>query len=132
MYTDRERSALRHSLGNLVPLSKAKNSSFQNQCFADKVERAGSTVGFRYGSYSENEVALSPEWTAREIFIRGMRLLDFLEVRWRVSFGSVRAKATLLGLVFVPYREQDLRSFREAMLPRAKRHPVAQAGGESQ
>lgn len=32
-YSDKERNILRHSLGNLLPLSKQKNSSFQNSCF---------------------------------------------------------------------------------------------------
>src|SRR5258707_14468090 len=31
LYDDRERGILRHSLGNLVPLSQPKNSSLQNK-----------------------------------------------------------------------------------------------------
>ena len=35
-FTTKQRATLKHSLGNLVPLSKPKNSSFSNKPFADK------------------------------------------------------------------------------------------------
>lgn len=104
-YTDKERSLLRHSLGNLVPLSQPKNSSFQNQCFADKVGKPGSTVGFRYGSYSENEIATQVDWTAREILNRGIHLLDFMQSRWSLNMGTREEKVRLLGLEFVERKE---------------------------
>jgi hypothetical protein len=65
-YSDKQRTALRHSLGNLVPLSQPKNSSFQNKCFSDKKSGEESVIGFSYGSYSENEIAHYSEWTAKE------------------------------------------------------------------
>ncbi len=104
-YSDKERSALRHSLGNLVPLSKPKNSSFQNHCFEDKVGKPESVIGFRYGSYSENEIAGSRDWTAKEILLRGLKLVDFLEKRWGIDFGNLDDQIRLLGLEFVSRRE---------------------------
>jgi uncharacterized protein DUF262/uncharacterized protein DUF1524 len=35
-YTIKQRNVLKNSIGNLVPLSKPKNSSLQNKCFAEK------------------------------------------------------------------------------------------------
>lgn len=38
-YTVKERNVLKHTIGNLVPLSKPKNSALQNKCFALKKRR---------------------------------------------------------------------------------------------
>jgi len=104
-YSDKERKALRHSLGNLVPLSSPKNSSFSNQCFVDKVGKEESTVGFRYGSYSENEIASHSDWTAKEIIQRGIKLLSFMETRWMLNFGDAEAKLKVLGLETIVRKE---------------------------
>lgn len=104
-YTDKERTVLRHSLGNLVPLSQPKNSSFQNKCFADKKNgEEPSCIGFSYGSYSENEIAQYQDWTAKEIMERGLKLLSFMEMRWDLNFGNNEQKLELLHLEFVPKR----------------------------
>lgn len=100
-YTSVERSALRHSLGNLVPLSKPKNSSFQNNCFKEKVSNEINTVGFAYGSYSENEIAKNDDWTAKHILERGVKMLTFLERRWSLPIGNRDQKIKFLGLQFV-------------------------------
>ncbi|MBK8196570.1 MAG: DUF1524 domain-containing protein [Lewinellaceae bacterium] len=44
---------IQNSLGNLLPLSKPKNSSLQDKCFSDKKKNYENTIGYRYGSYSE-------------------------------------------------------------------------------
>jgi hypothetical protein len=96
-----ERRALKNSLGNLVALSKPKNSSLSNKSFPEKLERTQDTVGFRYGSYSENEVASYAEWTAENIVDRGIKMLTFLESRWNFPIGGTEAKIKALGLSFM-------------------------------
>ncbi len=97
-YTSQERTLLRHSLGNLLPLSKGKNSSVGNKPFSHKKGTAGSTVGYRYGSYSEIEVSHIEEWNALEIMKRGIKLLSFLEKRWGIPLGDENSKLEWLGL----------------------------------
>ena len=97
-YTTKQKSTLRHSLGNLVPLSKPKNSSFSNKSFEDKKSNKTNTIGFIYGCFSENEVAKNTEWTAKEILERGIKLLKFMEERWNIKIDN---KVEFLGLGFV-------------------------------
>ena len=92
---------LRNSLGNLLPLSKPRNSSLSNRAFDIKVGDETNKLGYRFGSYSEIEVSQRPEWTAEEILERGLRLLEFLEKRWKVSIGDRTQKAKALGLGFM-------------------------------
>jgi Protein of unknown function DUF262/Protein of unknown function (DUF1524) len=104
-YTEKERTALRHSLGNLVPLSQPKNSSFQNKCFCDKKKGEDNCIGFSYGSLSENEIAQHSEWTAINIMERGLKLLYFIEKRWDIPLGSTEEKLKFLNLEFVTRKE---------------------------
>ena len=97
-YTPQERTLLRHSLGNLLPLSKAKNSSFGNKPFSEKKDSPASTTGYRYGSYSEVAISNIEEWNAREIRKRGISLLTFLEKRWGIPLGDEKSKLEWLGL----------------------------------
>jgi hypothetical protein len=53
------------------------------------------------GSYSEQEVAHKPSWTAAEIKERGLKLLKFLEKRWNVNLGSEKDKLDLLHIAFL-------------------------------
>ena len=71
-----------HSLGNLLLLSTSKNSSVGNKCFNEKKER------YKSGSYSEIEVAQYEKWTPKEIYERGMKLLDFLSERWELEISE--------------------------------------------
>lgn len=101
-YNQKQKAALRNSLGNLLPLSKPKNSSLSNRPFDDKVEGKGdSVIGYRYGSYAENEVSKVDEWTATEIAVRGIKMLNFMEKRWSVDFGTDDQKLYILGLDFL-------------------------------
>ena len=104
-YAPRERTVLKHSLGNLVPISQPKNSSFQNKCFIDKISNEENTIGFRFGCYSENELTKFKKWTAIEILERGLRLLNFLEKRWDIKLGDLNDKIDFLNLGFVLLRE---------------------------
>jgi hypothetical protein len=100
--SQKQRTALRNSLGNLLPLSKPKNSSLSNKAFPEKVVGRGEpVVGYRYGCYAENEVASCPEWTPREILRRGLKLLSFMEKRWGLDIGDEKQKKLMLGLDFV-------------------------------
>jgi hypothetical protein len=100
----KERNILRNSLGNLLPLSKPKNSSLRNKCFEDKKEDDGNKVGYTFGCYSENEIANLSQWTATEILDRGLRLLDFMEQRWNFRIGGRTEKVRALGLEFLESR----------------------------
>ena len=93
-----QKRTVRNSLGNLLALSTPKNASLSNRPFSEKVGSAGSTVGYRFGSYSENEVALEAEWTTEEIADRGVRMLTFMENRWRLTLGERAQKLRALGM----------------------------------
>jgi len=100
--TQKQRKALRNSLGNLLPLSKPKNSSLSNNPFPDKVDgKKDPVVGYRYGSYAENEVAKEKEWTPGQILSRGLIMLDFMERRWGLQLGAENQKIMMLGLDFM-------------------------------
>lgn len=89
-----------NSLGNLVPLSRAKNSSLKNDGFNDK-KNNGSGVGYYNGSASENEIAQQEEWLPESIVSRGLALLKFMEERWDISLGDKQFKEKLLHLDFL-------------------------------
>lgn len=98
-FTPSQKKMLRNSLGNLLALSKPKNSSLSNKPFPEK--RDSETTGYRFGSYSENQVALYEEWTAEIILERGLKMLEFLENRWSFSIGDKEQKIKALGLSFL-------------------------------
>lgn len=102
-YKPNQKSMLRNSLGNLLALSRPKNSSLSNNPFIEK--RDSETTGYRFGSYSENEVALNEEWTANEILERGLKMLDFLETRWDLNIGDKSKKIKALGLAFIKVKK---------------------------
>ncbi|MCH9053890.1 MAG: DUF262 domain-containing protein [Proteobacteria bacterium] len=98
-YTTEQKHFITHSLGNLLPLSRAKNSALQNNPFELK-KNNGEGVGYYNGSISENEVAQNAKWAFEEILTRGLELLNFLEERWEVSLGDEQFKKELLCLSF--------------------------------
>lgn len=104
-YNTKERNILRNSLGNLLPVASAKNSSLSNKAFDDKKGSKSNQVGYMYGCYSEIEVAQEKQWGATEILARGVHLLNFMSQRWNIPMGNVENKAKLLGLDFVLNRE---------------------------
>jgi uncharacterized protein with ParB-like and HNH nuclease domain len=95
--SDENKRYLTHSLGNLLPLSRAKNSSLQNASFPLKVNN-GNGVGYYNGSVSENEVAQYEEWGPVEVLKRGLELLRFMEQRWNIVLGEMDFKIDLLQL----------------------------------
>jgi len=121
--TAANRDILKNVIGNLVPLSKPKNASLSNKSFPEKISRLGSSVGFAYGSYAENEIVdYYKEWTPQTILDRSLRLLDFIEQRWGLDFGKDSEKIKMLGLNFVKpqnrIREREIFSHsRSDILP---------------
>ena len=106
----KQREALRDSLGNLLPLSKAKNASLSNKPFDEKVEGlGGSVVGYRFGSYAENEVAREGDWTPEKILSRGIMMLRFMERRWNIQMGDDIKKKRILGLDFMHLDQAEIR-----------------------
>ncbi len=73
-----------NSLGNLLLLSRAKNSKLGNADFETKKKRTDSS-GYFNGSYSEIEVAQYPEWTKETIIDRGKKMLAFMQQRWNFT-----------------------------------------------
>lgn len=88
-----------------MPLSKPKNSLLRNNCFDQKKGGISNKVGYKYGCYSEIEIAQESQWTAREILLRGIQLLEFMERRWGIPLGDNKAKVKALGLDFVIAKE---------------------------
>lgn len=97
-FAPNQKRMLRNSLGNLLALSTPKNSSLSNKPFPEKVSNPNSTVGYRFGSFSENEVSRLADWTPDEIIDRGVQMLSFMENRWRLSIGDRSQKLRALGL----------------------------------
>jgi len=98
----KHREAYRNSLGNLLLLSSAINSSLQNDAFVEKKKPKfsadGSKLrnGYADGSHSEIEVSRSEDWGPDSIRERGTRLLKFLESRWKIRFQDDAAREALL------------------------------------
>lgn len=77
---------LTNSLGNLVPLSSAKNSKLQNYCFDIKKNgKDGEFTGYKNGSYAEQEINENSKWGINEIQVRGTKLINFLIEHWGIS-----------------------------------------------
>jgi hypothetical protein len=95
-YKKERKDAMKNSLGNLLPLSTQRNSSFQNNCFQEKKDD-GKGGGYCVGSFSEAEIYKQKEWNSDKILERGIKLLEFMEVRWKIS---VDDKKSILHLKF--------------------------------
>jgi len=107
-YSIRQRNVLKNSIGNLLPLSRPKNSVLSNKCFDEKKGNREKKAGYAYGCYSEIEVAQEQNWSAAEILARGIRLLEFMERRWGIPLGNKHAKVKALGLDFVLTKEKGI------------------------
>lgn len=117
-YSVKERNMLKNSLGNLLPVSHAKNASLSNKPFEEKKGSESNQVGYRYGCLSEVQVSACSEWTAKDILRRGIYLLSFLEKRWNVKIGDASKKTDILGLKFVLTHEKtDIASIINLQLP---------------
>ncbi|MCK9216876.1 MAG: DUF4268 domain-containing protein [Firmicutes bacterium] len=99
-YSDEEIKILSSSLGNLLPLAQSINSSLQNDSFPDKKNPSSGERGYYKGSNSEIEISMEEDWTANSILDRGIRLLEFMEKRWKLNL-SDEDKSKLLHIEFV-------------------------------
>ena len=106
-FTPKDRKSLRDSLGNLLPSSREKNASLNNASFEVKKNgrNKNSITGYKYGCFSEMQVAKYDDWTYEQIIERGIKLLEFLEKRWEIPLGDKKNKAELLGLKNIPLKE---------------------------
>ena len=80
-----------NSLGNLLLLSRSKNSKLQNFDFERKKclkNKDGKDIGYYNGSYSEIEVSKQTEWTPEQTKERGLLMLQFMEDRWKFRFSD--------------------------------------------
>ena len=100
-YSVEETKLLSASLGNLLLLSQSINLSLQNDGFPEKKSpQVKGRRGYIDGSHSEIEVAQKNDWTAKNILERGLLLLDYIELRWRIIF-TKEQKSELLHIDFV-------------------------------
>lgn len=86
-----EKRLFLNSLGNLLLLSRSKNSKLQNFDFDRKKclkNKDGKDIGYYNGSYSEIEVSKQTEWTPEQIKERGLLMLQFMEYRWKFKFSD--------------------------------------------
>lgn len=98
---------LTNSLGNLVPLSRAKNSKLQNYCFNIKKNgKEGEFVGYKNGSYAEQKINEVPNWGFKEIKTRGEDLLKFMAERWQLK--AFNSKEELESFLFLPEHKKDI------------------------
>ncbi|ANV85843.1 hypothetical protein AWQ21_15030 (plasmid) [Picosynechococcus sp. PCC 7003] len=80
------------SLGNLLLLSMSINSALQNHSFNEKKNPKYNNLGektrngYSNGSHSEIEVSQNEDWNPKTIKVRGIKLLTFMEERWRIKF----------------------------------------------
>lgn len=100
-FNDEQIKTLSSSLGNMLPLSKSKNSSLQNESFDLKKEE------YTNGCHSEIEVSKYETWDADSIYNRGIKLLQFMENRWGFKFESEEQMKELLHIEFVKVKEVE-------------------------
>lgn len=76
----------KHSLGNLLLLTKGKNSKLKNYSYDKKAKE------YKMSNYSANEVAKNySEWTPDDIDEREMELLNYMKKRW--AFDEINKKS---------------------------------------
>lgn len=97
-YKTKEKEKIVHNLGNLILLTKKKNSLLQNKCF--DVKKNHPLLGLKDDSFSAQEVYENEKWGVEEVVNRSLDLLDFMEDRWKIEIGSVEDKLKLLKLDF--------------------------------
>ncbi len=87
-FDDDEKRKLANALGNLLLLSQSINSKLQNDSFNDKKKSQPGRRGYENGCHSEIEVSKNRNWTAKQIYKRSQKLLEFMKERWGISFSD--------------------------------------------
>ena len=103
IYSQKQKDALRNSLGNLVAISIPKNGKLGNKPYPEKRGNKQNTVGYMYGTYAEIEISNKYEdWGAGEILERGIHLTHFIQQRWGLKIGENKKEIQeFLGLDFL-------------------------------
>jgi len=98
-FSELQRNLLLGSLGNLLLLNRAFNSSFSNRSFPEKKSGKNQVDGRGYynGSHSEIEVSNYDDWTKDSILERGRKLLMWAKDRWNIPFTNDQIDG-LLGM----------------------------------
>ena len=91
-FKTKDSSIYLNSRGNLLLLSRKKNSLLSNTSFKDKKK---GELSYTTGSQSEIEVALYSDWTKETIVERGKKMLGFLQERWEVTLNEEQIEKLL-------------------------------------
>ena len=111
---EKEKHAYRNSLGNLLLLSLAINTSLQNDSFVEKKKPRFDSDnnmcrnGYTEGSHSEIEVSTYLDWGPNEIHERGTKLLKFMEKRWDIRFSDDYVRNKLLFISDIENKELNV------------------------
>jgi len=104
-YSSKEKRNLCYSLGNMIIVNKRtkkEKEKIQNSSFEDRREI------YENGLYNEQELLNYKKWTASSILKRGIKLLEFMENRWNISFKkNYLNKKDFLFIDFVIENEED-------------------------
>lgn len=111
----KDKKKLTHALGNLVLLANNKNSTLQNNSFEIKKNGIeGSFVGFKNGSYAEQEINEEKTWGIQEIQNRTKKLIEFLfGERWGIGLLVER-------LIRDEYEERNIEEIKEKLCFKVK------------
>lgn len=111
----KDKKKLTHALGNLVLLANNKNSTLQNNSFEIKKNGIeGSFVGFKNGSYAEQEINEEKTWGIQEIQNRTKKLIEFLfGERWGIGLLVER-------LIRNEYEERNIEEIKEKLCFKVK------------
>jgi hypothetical protein len=108
-----DKALYRGSIGNLLLLSSAINSGYQNDTFEEKknekiLNDKRARAGYSNGSHSEIRVSQCIQWTQNEIKQRGLELIRFMQERWEIRFDEdpIKNEEIALRLLFLP-KEQE-------------------------
>ncbi|MCY1221514.1 hypothetical protein D9M68_210030 [compost metagenome] len=93
--SDALRKAITNSLGNLMLLSRSRNSSLSNIPYCAFEDVGGKAQRYRTGSYSEMQVALlCDRWTVVQIAARGIAMMRLAQRVWDFELVAHDAKLT--------------------------------------
>lgn len=111
----KDKKKLTHALGNLVLLANNKNSTLQNNSFEIKKNGIeGNFVGFKNGSYAEQEINEEKTWGIQEIQNRTKKLIEFLfGERWGIGLLVER-------LIRDEYEERNIEEIKEKLCFKVK------------
>jgi len=86
-----DNTSVTNSLGNLVLLSKPSNSAVSNDSYKEKIKF------YSEDTESAKQIAENyAEWTPETIYTRGLKMLDFLQIRWGIKISSKDKKKFLM------------------------------------